>query len=217
MLEDFLKTDLQREKFRTIANRLLNHCFIVKDSMTTKKESRNDFFFVIQNKSAFEEAFDLFGYELLVDEVQNVIGISNRYGTGRLQLGKTESILLLILRILYLEKKNDLGQMSDDIIVTMQDINDKYNALDVKGKPTLDKNAEQNFVRVFKRYNLIDNLDTDVNQSETRIVIYPSILMAVPVENINKYYENQQSRLEQYKGDSFNGNDTDDEEDPEEA
>ncbi len=217
MLEGLLKTDNQREKFRTIANKLLNHCFIVKNSNAGfKNESRNDYFFILQNRKAFEDAFDLFGYDLLVDEIQNVIGIRNRFGTGRLQLGKTESILLLILRVLYLEKKNDLSQMVDEVVVTMQEINDKYNSLDVKGKNTLDKITEQNFVKLFRRYNLIDNLDSDVNQSDTRIIIYPSILMAVPVENINRYYELQQSKLEQYKGDSSDGNDTD-EEDSEEA
>ena len=93
----------------------------------------------------------------------------------------------------------------------MQDKSDKYATLDVKGKPTLDKNTEINFVRLFKRYNLIDNLDSDVNQSDTRIIIYPSILMAVPVENVNSYYEKMESRLSQYKGDVVNGSESDEE------
>ena len=140
-----------------------------------------------------------------------MVGLKNLQGTGRIQLNKTESILLLILRILFLQKKNDLNQQSDDIVVTMQDISDKYATLDVKGKTTLDKNTEINFVRLFKRYNLIDNLDSDVNQSDARIIIYPSILMAVPVENVNSYYEKMESRLSQYKGDVVNGSESDEE------
>ena len=33
----------------------------------------------------------------------------------------------------------------------------------------------------------IQNLDSDVSQPDARIVIYPSIIMAVTVEDINEY------------------------------
>ena len=212
MFEDFLETDAQREKFRSIANRLLNSCFIVKNKQNTNKESRSYYFFIMQHKKEFNDFFEMLNYEVLYDEIQCVIGLKNLQGTGRIQLNKIESILLLILRVLFLQKKNDLNQQSDDIVVTMQEINDKYATLDVKNKPNLDKNTEINFVRLFKRFNLIDNLDRDVNQSDARIVIYPSILMAVPVENVNSYYEKMESRLAQYKGDVGNGTESDEEE-----
>ncbi len=217
MFEDFLETDGQREKFRSIANRLLNSCFIVKNKQGTNKESRSDYFFIMQHKKEFNDFFELLNYEVLYDEIQCVIGLKNLQGTGRIQLNKIESILLLILRVLFLQKKNDLNQQSDDIVVTMQEINDKYATLDVKNKPNLDKITEINFVRLFKRFNLIDNLDRDVNQSDARIVIYPSILMAVPVENVTSYYEKMESRLAQYKGDVVNGTESDDEEVPDET
>ena len=217
MFENFLETDGQREKFRSIANRLLNSCFIVKNKQGTNKESRSDYFFIMQHKKEFNDFFEMLNYEVLYDEIQCVIGLKNLQGTGRIQLNKIESILLLILRVLFLQKKNDLNQQSDDIVVTMQEINDKYATLDVKNKPNLDKITEINFVRLFKRFNLIDNLDRDVNQSDARIVIYPSILMAVPVENVNSYYEKMESRLAQYKGDVVNGTESDDEEVPDET
>lgn len=212
MFENFLETDGQREKFKVIANRLLNHCFIIKNKQGTNKESRMDYFFILQHKKEFSDFFEMLNYEVLYDEIQCVIGLKNLLGTGRIQLNKIESIILLILRVLFLQKKNDLNQQSDDIIVTMQEINDKYATLDVKGKSSLDKNSEVNFVRLFKRFNLIENLDRDVNQSDARILIYPSILMAIPVENVNMYYEQMEIRLAQYKGDIVNGSESDEEE-----
>ena len=44
-------------------------------------------------------------------------------------------------------------------------------------------------VRLFKRYNLIYNIDADVTKSNARIRIYPSILFAVTNENITLMYE----------------------------
>lgn len=211
MFENFLETDGQREKFKAVANRLLNNCFVVKNKQGANKESRADYFFILQHKKEFSDYFEMLNYEILFDEIQCVIGLKNLQGTGRIQLNKIESIILLILRILFLQKKNDLNQQSDDIVVTMREINDKFSTLDVKNKPTLDKMTEVNFVRLFKRFNLIDNLDSDVNQSDARIIIYPSILMAVPVENVNSYYEKMECRLAQYKGDVVNGSESDEE------
>lgn len=211
MFENFLETDGQREKFKAVANRLLNNCFVVKNKQGANKESRADYFFILQHKKEFSDYFEMLNYEILFDEIQCVIGLKNLQGTGRIQLNKIESIILLILRILFLQKKNDLNQQSDDIVVKMQEINDKFSTLDIKNKPTLDKMTEVNFVRLFKRFNLIDNLDSDVNQSDARIIIYPSILMAVPVENVNSYYEKMESRLAQYKGDVVNGSESDEE------
>jgi hypothetical protein len=70
--------------------------------------------------------------------------------------------------------------------------------LKIKTKPILDKGMERGMVRLFRRYNIIQNIDTDVSQADARIVIYPSVIMAVPVENINEYYEMTERKLEEY-------------------
>lgn len=206
MLEDFFESENQRERFRIVSNKLLNHCFLIKK----KEDSKSDYFFLMQNVSKFRDFFDLIGYDIVIDSNQCVIGLKNRYGTGRYQFSKIESIVLLILRLLFLEKKDDLSSLSDDVIVTMEEINEKYNAIDVKGKSTLDKVTERNVMALFKRMNLILNLDRDFNQSECRIMIFPSILMAVPVEKISECYEEINGKLAEYKGDLIYGTDSDD-------
>ena len=70
--------------------------------------------------------------------------------------------------------------------------------LKIKAKPVMDKGMEKNFVKIFRRYNIIQNLDTDVNQADARIVIYPSVIMAVTVENVNDYYEMTEHKLKEY-------------------
>ena len=44
-----------------------------------------------------------------------------------------------------------------------------------------------------------------MNSADTRIIIYPSVLMALPVENINEYYEAAEKRLQTYTGGKDNG------------
>lgn len=194
MFEILNESVAQKEKFRIAANKLLNHCFLLKKREDTKK----DYFFVKQNLELFVTYFDLLGYDVKINEDQGVIGLVNQFSVGRVELSKYESILLLILRLLYIEKRKELATYSEEVTVLMEEIREKYAMLKIKTKPVMDKGMERNFVKVFRKYNLIQNLDTDVNQADARIVIYPSIIMAVTVENVNQYYEMTEQKLREY-------------------
>lgn len=194
-LEIIGNSNSQKEKFSKAANNLLNHCFILKK----KEDTRQDYIYIKDNKEQFVLVFDLLGYDLRIDEDMGLISISNRNGTGRLQFTKFESIMFLIIKLLYLEKRNDLSTNGDNVIVTIQDIRDKYNVLKIKNKQKLDKNSEKQIIALFKRYNLIRNLTSDISQGETRIEIYPSIMIAIPNEGITYFYESVKERLAEYE------------------
>ncbi len=196
MFEELIESAAQKEKFRVAANKLLNQCFLLRKREDTKKE----YVFVRQNRELFIPFFDLLGYDLKINEDQGVIGIVNQFGTGRLALGKYESIFLLILRILYVEKRKELGTFTEEVTVLMEEIREKYAMLKIKAKPMLDKGNERHMTSLFRRYNLIRNLDSDVSQPDARIVIYPSILMAVTVEDINEYYTMTEQKMREYSG-----------------
>ncbi|MDD2393060.1 MAG: DUF4194 domain-containing protein [Eubacteriales bacterium] len=196
---------VQKDKFRSAANKLLNHCFIIK----RREDMRNDYVFVVQNKRLFDEYFDLLGYELRVNESSGVIGLLSLTGTGRLRLKKIESVLLLILRLLYIEKKKEIG-LSDDVVIMAEEIHDKYGMLKIQSKPAIDKTTLRDVIRLFKRFNLADTIDSDVTRPEARIVVYPSVLFAMTSDNINELYDIVNEKLIGYTG----GNEADDEEDP---
>lgn len=210
MFEILEESVAQKEKFRVAANKLLNQCFLLKKREDTRKE----YIFVRQNRELFVPYFDLLGYDLKINEDQGVIGIANQFGTGRLLLGKYESIFLLILRLLYIEKRKELATFSEEVTILMEEVREKYAMLKVKTRPMLDKSLERSMVSLFRRYNLIQNLDSDVNQPDARLVIYPSIIMAVPVENINEYFEMTERKLNEYAGGKEDGKS---EEDPDQS
>ena len=72
--------------------------------------------------------------------------------------------------------------------------------LKIKTKPTMDKTMERQIISMMKRYNLVMNIDSDVTQAETRIIIYPSIFMAVGTDQINEYYNQIQDKLKTMRG-----------------
>lgn len=201
MFEELMESAAQKDRFRVAANKLLNQCFLLRKREDTKKE----YVFVRQNRELFLPFFDLLGYDLKINEDQGVIGIVNQFGTGRLSLTKYESVFLLILRILYVEKRRELGTFSEEVTVLMEEIREKYAMLKIKAKSMMDKGMERHMISLFRRFNLIQNLDGDVSQPDARIVIYPSIIMAVDVEDVNAYYAMTEQKLREYAGGNTDG------------
>lgn len=198
MFETILDSSTQKEKFRVAANKLLNQCFLLRKKEDTKKE----YTYIRENREDFKNLFDLLGYELRINEDQGVIALVSQYDSGRLQLNKADSILLLILRLLYIEKRKEISSSYEDVTVIMEEIREKYNMLKIRSKPVMDKGMERRMVSLFRKYNIILNLDSDVNLAEARIIIYPSVMMAVTVDNINEYYEMTEKKLREYTGET---------------
>jgi hypothetical protein len=203
-MEIFAESQVQKEKFKIAANKLLNSCFIIKK----KEDTRSDYIFILQNKEMFTEYFDLLGYSLVINETQGVIALNSSTGTGRLRLKKIESIILLILRLLYIEKRKDLS-LTEEVMVLSEEIHQKYSMLKIQAKPNLDKTTFREAARLFKKYNMIFPIDRDVTMADARIKIYPSVLLAIPNDNLNNIYEAVNERLNQY---AMGGESNDDEE-----
>ncbi len=188
---DFLEGMLQKEKdnFSRVSNRLLSNCFLCRRSETTKA----DYYFVLKYREKFSDCFKLLGYRLEINEEYGVIQLTNPQDYNRYNLKLFESVILLILRILYDEKKRELS-VSDEVIITVGDIHEKYLSLKIRDK-MIDKTTLRNAISTFRRFSLIETLDKDVANEEARILIYDAILMAVRVEDIKKVCE----KLENYR------------------
>ncbi len=188
---EIARSSSQKEKFAIAANRLLNQCFILKN----KDDTKRDFYYIKDNFDLFCSYFDLLGYDIKINEDLGLVSAMNRNGTGRLQFTKAESIMFLILKLLYLEKRRDIASYMGQAVASIQELRDKYAVLKTK---KLDKSTEKEAFMLFKRYNLIRNLSPDLSDGNTRIEIYPSILVAVPNEGISSLYESIKDKLNQY-------------------
>ena len=188
---ELLKGMLQKDKdeFQRICNRLLSHCFVCKGNVTTK----SDYYFILNHRPEFKQYLEVLGYRLEINEEYGVIQLTNPKDYNRVNLKLFESIILLILRILYDEKKRELS-MSNEVIVNLGDIQDKFLSLGIRDK-MIDKTTMRNILSLFRRFQIIETLDKDLTNEESRVLIYDSILMAVRVEDIKMAYE----KLEIYR------------------
>ena len=188
---EFLTGMLQKDKdeFKRISNRLLSNCFICKGNQA----SRSDYYFVLKYRDKFSELLGMLGYRLEINEEYGVIQLTNPQNYNHLNLKLYESIILLILRILYDEKKRELS-VTNEVIINLGDIQDKYLSLKIRDK-MIDKTTMRNALSLFRRFQLIEVLDKDLSKEESRVLIYDSILLAVRVEDIRQAFE----KLEQYR------------------
>ena len=137
-----------------------------------------------------------------MNEEYGVVQLTNALNTNRQNLKLYESVILLILRILFDEKKRELS-VSDEVIVNLGDIQDKFLSLKIRDK-MIDKTTMGNALRLFRRYQLIELLDSDLKNEESRVLIYNSILMAVRVEDIKSVYDKVDSYRKGKLKDAFN-------------
>ena len=180
LFEGMLQKD--RDEFRRVCNKLMSVCFICKQNQDTK----SDYYFILRQKPVFLRYLDVLGYTLEINEDYGVIQLVNRENYNHVHLKLYDSIILLILRILYDEKKRELSVT--DVVVNTGDIQEKYLSLKIREKQ-IDKTTMNNALRLFRKYNLVALLDKDLAQEDARIVIYDSILMAVRVEDIRRAHE----------------------------
>ena len=209
---EYLEGMLQKEKddFKRVCNRLLSVCFLCKSNAGAK----SDYYFLLRHREIFSEYLEVLGFRLEISEEYGVVQLVNPQNYNRLNLKLYESIILLILRILYDEKKRELS-ISDEVIVTLGDLQDKYLSLKIRDK-MIDKTTMRNSLNLFRRFQIVELLDRDLSSEESRVLIYASILMAVKVEDIKQAFD----KLETYrKGGRTDesGEDTDEEADENEA
>lgn len=174
-----------------IANYLLNNCFLIGNVDSTREK----YYYVINHEEAFRNIFQPIGYTLVIHRNLRVVQLVNNHGTGRLSLKKYESIMLLIFRLLYVEKRENLSTNVDEVVTTVEEVKNEYEKLNLPKK--FDRALLEDSMRNIKRYNLVQPLDKLLDMN-ARIQIYPSVMLAMPDANISKAYEQTNAYLQQY-------------------
>jgi len=191
VLQYELLSQREREEFARVVNRLLTATFLVKG----QEASRRDFFFAERNESVLTGYLGLMGWDLVVDRAYGVVQAINRQGGSRLPLRMMESILLLLLRLLYEERRKQLT-ITDEVVCQVQELHDKALTLRVRERGVIEKKHLREAFTLFRRYSLVELIDEDITDPACRFKLFPSILFAVRTEGLQEL----QDRLAAYGG-----------------
>ena len=173
-------TVTQQNQFKDAANKLLASTFLSRD----KKDNKESYYFLMSYKELFDEFFAILGYEIELDVQTGSVMLTGATASNTLKLKRDETLVLLILRLLYHEKMKETT-LNDNIVIDISDIHNKYDLLEIKKK--LNKTDLISALRLFRRYNLIE-ITGDLNTLSSKIVILPTILLALKSEDITEVY-----------------------------
>ena len=173
-------TVTQQGQFKDTANKLLASTFLSRD----KKDNKEAYYFLMSYKEVFDEFFKILGYEIELDMPTGSVMLTGASASNTLKLRRDETLVLLILRLLYHEKVKDTS-LNENIVCQVSDIHEKYDYLEIKKK--LNKTDLVSSLRLLKRYNLIE-ISGDLQTSSCKLVILPTILMAIRSEDITEVF-----------------------------
>lgn len=174
-----------------IANYLLNNCFLIG----TVDSMREKYYYVINHEQSFRQILQPIGYTLVIHRNLRVVQLVNNHDMGRVALKKYESIMLLIFRLLYVEKRESLSTSIESVVATVEEIKNEYDKLNLPRR--FDKALLEDSLRMIKRYNLAQPLDKLLDM-DAKIQIYPSVMLAMPDASISTAYEQTSKLLAQY-------------------
>ncbi len=121
ILENFENlTGAQRQMFADTVVKLLASAFLARD----KKDNKEHYYFVLSFKNYFDEYFGVIGYELILDRDRGAIQLVTKENQNLVKLKKEESLILLILRILFHQHLVETS-INDNVVITVDEIHQK--------------------------------------------------------------------------------------------
>jgi hypothetical protein len=191
-------SDSDRELFRIALNTLLTESFLLRSLESHARAYK----FAAGNTEILDAYLELAGWGVRKDENLGVISFDGP-ASARVQLKKDESILLLVLRLLYEEKSGELT-LHGERTIRQQEIQDRLRTVaDLSYRKT-------RFLALMRRFQALRliQLHGAEEDPETTVILLPSIpfvLDGVSVEEIA-------ARIEAYRSPTEDGR-IDDEDD----
>jgi len=158
------------EKFRAALHILTSKTFIIRGI----DKERELYDFTIRNIALFDAWFSCMDANLVRDESLGVIAFRGS-GNTRLYFSKDEICAVLVLRLLYEDKKLEVT-LTKFPVVTVRDFQDKYNAMTGE---EIKKTALINVLRRLSSCKLISVESQDYADPEAIIQLYPSIPLSI--------------------------------------
>ena len=149
------------------ANYLLNHCFVLGGV----EDQRAKYLYVQDHLDEVRAVFAPLGYSVLLYPAPlQAAALVNGHEGSQARLLKYESILLLVLRLLYLQKRESLAANADEVLVTVEEVQTELQ------KMNLPRRLDQ---KTLRRYNLARPVGR-LSGLDSRIEVFPTVLLALP-------------------------------------
>ena len=171
-----------KKNFSRITLRLLSESYLIRDV----KEDYDDYYFAIsrENSSMIDAYLSIINKKLVIDKDNGIIAVNNINETSNVKLNKRDTVILLILKYLYLEKiKNAKDITSNNIVVSINEINDFIRNYQIY-RNELKLSQIRDSLDSLEEYKCL-NYKIDEN-GEIKIELYQTINYLVDIKDINE-------------------------------
>ena len=156
------------------ANYLLNHCFV----LGSVEDQRAKYLYVQDHLPEVRAVFKPLGDAVLLYPAPlQAAALVNEHEGSQARLLKYESILLLVLRLLYLQKRESLAASADQVLVTVEEVQTELQKMNLPRR--LDQQTLERLMRTLRRYNLARPVGR-LSGLDSRIEVFPTVLLALP-------------------------------------
>lgn len=180
----------EKNNFSRISNKMLQVNFLTR----RKTGDQNDYRFILAYQETFQAFFRLIDFSINVKREDEVIYITNDERFNHISLRKTESILILILRVIY-QRKSDVVTLDEDVEVFLYEIHDELTRIGYLDNKRITKSELKPALTFLRSYNIIDYIDRGLSD-DARIKIYPTILYVTDLDGIKEVID----RVDSYVG-----------------
>ena len=181
-----LLNDKEQSEFANVVNALLFQNYVVErvfNSSKGKFETNSDYRFIEYNHAVVRDYLKMIGWELIMDDMNGVISVKNDNFSNSINLNKTTTLFLLILRLIY-EEKQSKASLSKDINVKLSEILYKLEVFKVFEKKNPPEYEIIPALKLLKKYQILEKKAGEYAHPDTIFIIYPSITHALKSENL---------------------------------
>jgi hypothetical protein len=168
-------SEIEQKELQDIINKLISTNFLVKEL------DRASYYLANRHKEKLEGFFQFLGWDFVIDDRHETIFVSSPKGSHRKKLSREESIWMLVLRIIYQEKREGLSLLEFPII-TLYEIRAKYETFRL---PNFTKSKVSDYIRLCISYQLLEPIDIEWHSDDCRFRMFHSWLYMIDGESIH--------------------------------
>ena len=175
---------------------------LLKVNFLLRKTNKEMYSYINNHKELLSLFFEYMNFDFNIREDKELVYIKSNDESLISNISKNETLALLVLRILY-QKKVDEVSLADEVEITIAELQNELFSIsfEQQGNDRVKRNTLREMLLIFKQHNIIYYKD-DLAFDDTIITIYPSIEVAMDFKDINEVL----TRYELLKG----GDDLDD-------
>lgn len=180
----------EKELFKKLVNLTLAKSFIIRDYFD-EKESRmrihGDYKFMERHWELFTGYLSFGGWTLHKDNTYGVIHLLSQYEYNRFQFNKFTTLILLTLRLIFEEKREEVS-LRNEVVIQNHELVQKMTVLGIVDKKPAFKDLTE-ALKTLAGFNILGKLSGKWDSPDTTLMILPSILFILPNERISQLNE----------------------------